>query len=130
MKKKEEYIMTICWTIALRASCQKKKVGAVFTNSEYEILTTGYNEAPSKHEHCDGKTCLDSNGKCQRTTHAEANAIVQAAKNGTILKGAKLFVTCFPCHECLKLLINLGIKEIIYSTKSSGLNSIYSKEIK
>lgn len=130
MIEKDNYIMTICLAAAARASCYKKKVGAVFVNSDYEILATGYNEAPSKQPHCDRKTCLDETGKCRRTAHAEANAIVQAAKNGARLNGSILFVTHFPCHECLKLLINLCIDEIVYLEETSGLNSIYAHAIK
>ena len=53
-------------------------------------------------------------GHCVRTTHAEANAIVQAAKNGVSINEAEIFVTASPCYNCFKLIANSGIKTIYY----------------
>ena len=54
-------------------------------------------------------------GHCVRTTHAEANAIVQAAKNGVSINGSEIFVTASPCYNCFKLIANSGINKIYYN---------------
>ena len=107
---KHEYICKICLVVRQKSSCMKRQVGAVFVNADYEILATGYNEAPKGFPHCDrGKTC---GNPCTRTIHAEMNAITQAAKRGTALYGAILYCTYMPCVDCARLLVNLGIKAV------------------
>ena len=120
---KHEYIKKICFVVAEKSSCEKSKVGAIFINTEYEILSTGFNEAPSKFPHCQGKkSCIAADGKCHETAHAEMNAIGQAAKNGVILKNSILYCTRKPCSECMKLLINIGINEIRCSIVDEPIN--------
>src|SRR3990167_6470854 len=127
---KHEYIKKICLIVAEKSSCEKSKVGAIFITSDYEILATGFNEAPSKFKHCQGiKKCLNKNGKCIMTAHAELNAIAQAAKNGIALKGAFIYCTRKPCAECMKLLINIGIVAIYCETKNEK-QTIYDSAIK
>jgi dCMP deaminase len=109
---KHEYISQITEVVASKATCNRAMVGAVFVNDDYEILSTGYNGAPRGMNHCGGDDHLMDNGHCVRTVHAEMNAIVQAAKRGTALRGSILYCTHTPCFICAKLLINLGVKEI------------------
>ena len=64
--------------------------------------------------HCDDVGHMMENGHCIATVHAEANAIIQAAKNGTAIAGADIYVTASPCWNCFKLIANSGIKKIVY----------------
>ena len=81
----EKYFMNIATEVATRSTCDRKHVGAVIVR-EKTILSTGYNGSIKGLPHCDeaGHEMVD--GHCVRTTHAEANAIVQAAKNGVGIK--------------------------------------------
>ncbi len=128
---KHEYICQIVETVANKSSCNKRKVGAIFINDEYEILATGYNQSPKGFPNCNNNNCF-INQKCFNTIHAEQNAIVQAAKRGVALKNSSIYVTLFPCIECCKLLINLNIKNIIYKeiSSSNGLSMIKYSKIK
>jgi len=86
------------------------------------ILATGYNGAPSGLKHCSETGCLREELKVPsgeraelcRGLHAEQNAIIQSAYHGVSIKGATLYSTTLPCSICLKMLINAGIKEIVY----------------
>ena len=79
------------------------------------ILSTDYNGSIKGLKHCDdvGHEMVD--GHCVRTTHAEANAIVQAAKDGVSINGSEIFVTASPCYNCFKLIANSGINKIYYN---------------
>ena len=109
----EKYFMNIATEVATRSTCDRKHVGAVIVR-EKTILSTGYNGSIKGLPHCDeaGHEMVD--GHCVRTTHAEANAIVQAAKNGVEIKNGKIYVTASPCYNCFKLIANSGIKTIYY----------------
>jgi dCMP deaminase len=110
-----KYIMDICNVVKDKSDCERKKIGAVFVNREFEILATGYNNPPSGFAHCDGqKTCLNNLGHCTRTIHAEQNAIVQAAKRGVALKGSIMFCNYSPCVVCAKLLVNLQVSAVYF----------------
>ena len=114
----DEYFMMIARDVATRATCERRSVGAVSV-LDRRILTTGYNGAPRGLEHCrnplaewpDG--CL-MHGHCVRTVHAEQNAILQGALNGVSLRGGSMYVTCQPCNNCAKMLINAGIIKIVF----------------
>ena len=77
-------------------------------------LATVYNGSISGLDHCDDVGHLMENGHCVRTVHAEANAIVQAARSGTSLEGAEIYVTASPCFSCFKLIANAGIRKILF----------------
>jgi dCMP deaminase len=96
-------------------------VGAILVKDK-RILSTGYNGAPSGVDHCLDVGCLreqknipsgERHELC-RGSHAEQNAIVQAAAYGTSIKDAVLFCTNLPCSICIKMIINAGIKSIFY----------------
>ncbi len=107
---KHEYICEVCAVVRRKSSCVKRQVGAVFVNGDYEILATGYNQAPKGFPHCDkGKTCGDP---CTRNIHAEMNAIAQAAKRGTALEGSILYCNYMPCTDCARLLVNIGVETV------------------
>tara|TARA_B100000959_G_scaffold86502_1_gene91868 strand:- start:1666 stop:2094 length:429 start_codon:yes stop_codon:yes gene_type:complete len=107
------YFMNIAKEVATRSTCDRKYVGAVIVR-EKTILSTGYNGSIKGLPHCDeaGHEMVD--GHCVRTTHAEANAIVQAAKNGVEINKSAIYVTASPCYNCFKLIANAGIKTIYY----------------
>lgn len=110
----EKYFMNIAIEVATRSTCDRKNVGAVIVR-EKTILSTGYNGSIKGLPHCDEVGCEMVDGHCVRTTHAEANAIVQAAKNGVRIDSAEIFVTASPCYNCFKLIANAGIKKIYYN---------------
>ncbi|TSC91326.1 MAG: cytidine and deoxycytidylate deaminase zinc-binding domain-containing protein [Parcubacteria group bacterium Licking1014_17] len=127
LKKKrpdwDAYFMEIAQMVATRATCNRgtdlkymsgfKGVGAVITKDRV-LLSTGYNGSPRGMPHCDDKGHEMVGGHCIRTIHSEANAIAQAAKNGVAIDGGTLYTTASPCYDCLKLIINSGIKKLVY----------------
>ena len=107
--------MEIARTVATRSTCPRASVGCALTRDR-RILTAGYNGAPSGIPHCSEVGCTLVNDHCQRATHAEANAIVQAALHGVSVAGATAYCTHHPCINCSKLFISAGIKQIVYAT--------------
>lgn len=107
------YFMDIAKVVATRATCDRKHVGAVITRDR-SILATGYNGSIRGLGHCDEEGHLMEDGHCVRTVHAEANAIVQAARNGVRLEGAMIYVTASPCWGCFRLIANAGIARVVY----------------
>jgi len=117
----DEYFMDITVRVAQRATCLRRKVGAVLVKDK-KILTTGYNGAPAGLVHCEQVGCLrdrlgvprgERHELC-RGTHAEQNAIIQAASYGVSIRGATLYSTHFPCVLCTKMLINAGVRRVVY----------------
>lgn len=113
------YFIKILNEVSSRSTCLKKSVGALVVKDN-RILTTGYNGAPSGLVHCVHTGCLRAdiesgkNHEICRGVHAEQNAIIQAAKHGISLDGSTLYITMFPCTICAKMIINTGIKKIVY----------------
>jgi len=105
--------MNLAIQVATRSTCPRKHVGAVIVRDK-TILSTGYNGSIRGASHCTEAGCLMENGHCIRTVHAEANALVQAARNGVRLEGAEIYVTASPCFNCFKLIANAGLKTIYY----------------
>jgi dCMP deaminase len=114
--------MTITRQVADRSTCLRAKVGAVIVRDR-SILATGYNGSPTGLPHCTEVGCLiyesrtpdgDVEQNCYRTIHAEMNAITQAARNGSAIREADIYVTHTPCIHCLKVLINTGIHTVYY----------------
>lgn len=124
------YFMDIAFQAATRSTCNRKKVGAVIVRDN-TTLATGYNGSIRGTEHCtDECGCLIIDDHCERTVHAETNAIAQAAKHGISINNSILYVTCFPCWRCFKMVANSGINTIYYSEKyrdQSGLNEYIEK---
>jgi len=109
----DEYFMAIARVVATRSTCDRKHVGAVIVRDKM-ILTTGYNGSIRGLGHCDDEGHLMEDGHCVRTVHAEANAIVQAARNGVRLENADIYVTASPCFGCYKLIANAGLGRIAF----------------
>ena len=109
----DEYFMDIAVVVARRSTCPRKHVGAVIVRDK-TILSTGYNGSVRGLPHCDDAGHMMVDGHCVRTIHAEVNAVVQAAKNGTRIDGATIYVTASPCWNCFKTICNVGIKRIVF----------------
>ena len=109
----DRYFMNLALQAATRSTCPRKAVGAVIVRDR-TVLSTGYNGSLRGAPHCTDVGCLMENGHCVRTVHAEANAIIQAARHGTRLEGGEIYVTASPCFNCFKLLANAGIVAIYY----------------
>jgi dCMP deaminase len=109
----DEYFMNIGREVATRATCDRKHVGAVIVRDR-SILATGYNGSIHGLDHCDEAGHLMEDGHCVRTIHAEANAVIQAARNGVRIEGAWIYVTASPCFGCFKLIANAGVKRIVF----------------
>lgn len=116
-----EYFMLILDSVAKRGTCLRAQCGCVITRDNV-LLSTGYNGAPAGAPQCDEVGCLMKEVKhddghvskhCKRTVHAEANAILQAAKNGVTIKDGTLFCGMTPCRDCAMLIVNSGIKNVI-----------------
>ncbi len=110
----DEYFMAITRAVATRATCSRRSVGAVIVKDK-RILATGYNGAPIGLRHCDHRDGGDlRDGHCARSTHAEQNALVQAARHGIAIAGGTIYCTDHPCLTCAKLLINAGLQRVVY----------------
>ncbi len=93
--------------------CERRKVGALIVKDKM-IISDGYNGTPSGLENC----CEDAQGKTHDyVLHAEANAITKVAKSSNSSEGATLYVTTSPCMECSKLIIQSGIKRVVFSER-------------
>lgn len=109
----DEYFMSIAQVVATRSTCPRKYVGAVIVRNR-TILSTGYNGSIRGMPHCSDVGHMMEDGHCVATTHAEANAIIQAARNGVNIDGATNYVTASPCWNCFKQLANAGIVRIVF----------------
>jgi dCMP deaminase len=109
----DHYFMNIARQAASRSTCDRKFVGAVIVRDR-TILSTGYNGSIRGMPHCDEVGHDLENSHCVATIHAEANAILQAAKNGVNISGSEIYTTASPCWNCFKLIANSGIRRIYY----------------
>ena len=109
----DEYFMDIARVVATRATCDRKHVGAVLVRDK-TILSTGYNGSIRGLPHCSEVGHMMEDGHCVATVHAEANAIIQAAKNGVAIDGATIYTTASPCWPCFKLVANSGCRRIVF----------------
>ena len=116
-----EYFTNITRMVAKRSTCLRRAVGAILVKDK-RILATGYNGAPAGLKHCEEVGCLRMDASIPsgvrhelcRGLHAEQNAIIQAAYHGVSIVGSTLYCTNKPCVICSKMMINSGVKRIIY----------------
>ncbi len=104
--------------VAKRCTCIRPidiagQVGAILVK-EGRVISMGYAGSPKGMPHCTELGCIMEGGACIRTIHAEANSIAFAAKTGTPTNGATMYCTLGPCLSCAKLIINSGIREVVY----------------
>jgi dCMP deaminase len=118
----DEYFMEMAHIVSKRSTCLRRKVGALLVKDKH-ILSTGYNGAPKGLKHCFEVSCIrehmdipsgERHELC-RGLHAEQNAIIQAAVFGVSITNSILYCTNTPCVVCVKMLINAGVREIVYS---------------
>ena len=117
MSKKEKLLderyMRMARIWAENSYCERRKVGALLVNNKM-IISDGYNRTPSGFEN----NCEDENNVSKPyVLHAEANAITKVARSNNSSEGATLYVTASPCIECSKLIIQAGIKRVVYGEK-------------
>lgn len=114
-----EYFMDLAKAVSTRSTCLRRKVGAVAVNPRHMVIGTGYNGAPSSMAHCTPETCIrvknhiPSGEKLEmcKAVHAEQNLVVRL---GDKLENATIYITTRPCTTCTKLLIQAGVKEIVW----------------
>ena len=117
----DEYFLEIAGILTKRSTCLRRQVGALIVKDK-RILATGYNGAPAGLSHCEEVGCLRRNSAVPsgerhelcRGLHAEQNAIIQAAYHGIPIAGSTLYCTNKPCVICSKMIINAGVKEVLY----------------
>jgi dCMP deaminase len=117
----DTYFMDMARLASRRSTCLRRAVGAVLVRDR-RMLATGYNGVPSGMTHCEVGGCLrdrmnvpsgERHELC-RGLHAEQNAIIQAAFHGVSIRDADLYCTNLPCSICAKMIINAGIRRIVY----------------
>ncbi len=122
----DDYFMDIAHVVAQRSNCCRRQVAAVIVKNK-QIISTGYNGTPKGIKNCNQGGCKRCNstvesgknlGECL-CCHAEENSIVQAAKHGIGVDGLTLYTTYSPCLLCAKMIINSGIKEVVFHSRYS-----------
>ncbi|MEX1189783.1 MAG: dCMP deaminase family protein [Bacteroidia bacterium] len=113
-----EIYMNLASNLALRSHCVKQQVGAVLTK-DTRIISLGYNGPPAGTHNCDEEwpeegCARDRKGSCYLALHAEANAILYAAKNKVDLENSTLYVTLSPCLSCARIILSVGIKKVFF----------------
>lgn len=113
----DQYFLAMAAMVATRSTCARKQVGCVLVDEHHFVIATGYGGSIPGQPHCIDVGCdIDKDtGGCIRTVHAESNAVAQAASHGVSTRNATAYITLSPCHKCFQLLVNSGIKRIIYS---------------
>ena len=134
--------MLIAKLVSTRSTCNSRPTGAVLVKDK-QILATGYNGSMPGAPHCIDKSMPDGSPYCHRralkvaerdkynycvASHAEANAIAQAARHGVAVKGATLYVTLEPCYICLKLLATAQIDKIYFELAYGSFKGNRSKD--
>ncbi len=117
----DEYFMEIANVVALRSNCSRRHVAAVIVKDK-RIISTGYNGTPRGIKNCCEGGCPRCSSEAPSGTglteclcsHGEENAIVQAAYHGIAVKDSTLYTTYSPCLLCAKMIINAGIREVVY----------------
>jgi len=121
---RDDMLMNVARIFALRGTCTRLRVGAVFSR-DGRIIVTGYNGAPAGMPHCDHTCdCLEEEGHhescrsvqpCMIAEHAERNGVAYAARLGLALEGSTLHVTHAPCYECARSIVNAGVERVIFA---------------
>lgn len=121
---RDEYLVSIAQVVSTRATCTRLKVGALLVR-DGRLLSTGYNGAPTGQPHCShGDPDVVTSRHCLVSMHAEANAVVFAARHGVATEGAHLVCTHAPCLGCSGLLINAGIRSVLYAWDYGDRNGV------
>jgi len=121
-RRRDQHLLRISKMFAQFSTCLSRKVGCIIASDAGHIISTGYNGAPKKTRHSDeaGCFCQDPSrvsGTFQerlRCSHAELNAIAQAAYEGVSTEGARIYCVTFPCSFCCKAILQAGIRKVVY----------------
>jgi dCMP deaminase len=132
----DQYFMDIARQVAARSNCMKRQVAAVIV-SDRRIISTGYNGTPRGVKNCNEGGCPRCNGFSESgknleeclCSHGEENAIVQASYHGIAIKDATLYTTYSPCLLCSKMIINAGIRRVVYN-EAYPLNDTATRMLK
>ena len=107
-----ETFMAVAQVMSNRATCPRLRTGAVIATADHQIVASGYNGAPRGLPHCDEVGCLMEGGHCVRAVHAEANAILQAARRGVSLAGTTMYTLHRPCIRCAVTIVQSGVMRV------------------
>lgn len=119
--------MNIAFTVSTRSSCSSRQVGSVIVNKEKMIISSGFNGTPRSMKNCDEGGCPRCQAKKEGKivsgeglddclcVHAEQNSIVHAAFHGISTKDATIYTTLCPCKTCSLLIIQAGIRRVVYN---------------
>ncbi len=143
---RDSILMSSAALWALRSTCSRAQVGVVIATMDYRPLVSGYNGAPSGMVHCTHEcTCKTAPWEheeilrilpgrhhpscktvqpCLVSVHGEANAIAYAAKEGVRVNCSQLFTTVAPCHNCAMLIINSGIRRVMYERPHRDMSGV------
>jgi len=132
----DQYFMDIARQVAARSNCMKRQVAAVIV-AEKRIISTGYNGTPRGVRNCNEGGCPRCNGFSESgknleeclCSHGEENAIVQASYHGIAIRDATLYTTYSPCLMCSKMIINAGIRRVVYN-EAYPLNDTATRMLK
>lgn len=130
----DEYFMAIAKLSAMRSKDPSTQVGACIVSNDNRILSIGYNGAPNGFDDNIfpwGREGENLNTKYPYVCHAELNAILNYRGSKKDLESAKIYVDLFPCNECAKIIIQSGIKEVIYLSDkyATSENNIASRRL-
>lgn len=122
IKERDRLNINIAYAQASMGKCERGQVGCVIT-MHGRIISSGYNGSVIPGQNCKALQC-NQNERCEHSAHAEENAIAFAAKHGISLQGSTLYVTVSPCYKCARLIVQAGIREVVFDgwyTTSNGL---------
>lgn len=128
----DDIFMDLAVNLAKRSHCIKAQVGAVLTR-DTRIISIGYNGPPAGTHNCDEEFpevgCpRDSKGSCSLALHAEQNAILYAAKNGSAIEGATIYITLSPCIACARIIYSMKIARVVYLNSYAAYKGIGTDE--
>lgn len=109
---RDQMLMSITEVVSQRGTCDRLQVGAILSIGG-RVISTGYNGSPQGSPHCGPLVC-DKDSPCTQSVHAEANALIFAARNGVSVLDSTMYCTHNPCSDCAKLIINSGVSEVVY----------------
>ncbi len=112
---KQEYYIAMLKLVAARSTCVRRAVGAIITDKDGHVLSTGYNGVPRNFEHCIDKPCQGASQEKGDTSlcmavHAEQNAILQC---NDLERASAIYCSCTPCFVCAKLIVNTPIERVV-----------------
>jgi dCMP deaminase len=117
--KLDEVFINIAKEVGTLSHCTRSKVGAVLVK-DGNVISFGYNGTPAGMDNA----CEENNVTKDEVIHAEMNAILKAAKSGNAVEGSTLYLTLSPCKECSKLILQSGVKKVVYLNTYRNLDGI------